>query len=221
MTRYRFRGIFLLLLMGHATACATTTSTSTIPTSTTSWQSPGTIPKFIEETQPDRVHVLTEDGTVYEVPRPSVEGDNIVSVDSLSVPIADIVVFWIRQQALSATSSGVSVAGYVEESQPELIRVRTQDRGQFDMDFPFVVGDNIVSVDSLSVPIADIVELRDVTSLLEPPGKSYTRVLLGVIGVGLLTALYLGAQTEEEEKDPPSWGWLGTLLCRSKGGSSC
>ena len=91
MTRYRFRGIFLLFLMGHATACATTTSTRTIPTSTTNWQSPGTIPKFIEETQPDRVHVFTEDGTVYEVTRPFVEGDKIVSVDSISVPIADIV----------------------------------------------------------------------------------------------------------------------------------
>ena len=77
--------------MGHATACATTTSTRTIPTSTTNWQSPGTIPKFIEETQPDRVHVFTEDGTVYEVTRPFVEGDKIVSVDSISVPIADIV----------------------------------------------------------------------------------------------------------------------------------
>ena len=66
--------------MGHATACATTTSTRTIPTSTTNWQSPGTIPKFIEETQPDRVHVLTEDGTVYEVTRPSVE-DNAINGD--------------------------------------------------------------------------------------------------------------------------------------------
>ena len=82
MTRYRFRGIFLLLLMGHATACATMTSTKPVY---------GSIPEFIEETQPDRVHVLTEDGTVYEVTRPFVEGDKIVSVDSISVPIADIV----------------------------------------------------------------------------------------------------------------------------------
>ena len=82
MTRYRFRGIFLLLLMGHATACATMTSTKPVYAA---------IPEFIEETQPDRVHVLTEDGTVYEVTRPFVEGDKIVSVDSISVPIADIV----------------------------------------------------------------------------------------------------------------------------------
>ena len=82
MTRYRFRGIFLLLLMGHATACATMTSTKPVY---------GSIPEFIEETQPDRVHITTEDGTVYEVTRPFVEGDKIVSVDSISVPIADIV----------------------------------------------------------------------------------------------------------------------------------
>ena len=82
MTRYRFRGIFLLLLMGHATACATMTSTKPVYAA---------IPEFIEETQPDRVHVLTEDGTLYEVTRPFVEGDKIVSVDSISVPIADIV----------------------------------------------------------------------------------------------------------------------------------
>ena len=71
MTRYRFRGIFLLLLMGHATACATMTSTKPVY---------GSIPEFIEETQPDRVHVLTEDGTVYEVTRPSVE-DNAINGD--------------------------------------------------------------------------------------------------------------------------------------------
>ena len=71
MTRYRLRGIFLLLLMGHATACATMTSTKPVYAA---------IPEFIEETQPDRVHVLTEDGTVYEVTRPSVE-DNAINGD--------------------------------------------------------------------------------------------------------------------------------------------
>ena len=71
MSRYRFRGIFLLLLMGHATACATMTSTKPFY---------GSIPEFIEETQPDRVHVTTEDGSVYEVTRPSVE-DNAISGD--------------------------------------------------------------------------------------------------------------------------------------------
>ena len=74
MTRYRFRGIFLLLLMGHATACATMTSTKPVY---------GSIPEFIEETQPDRVHITTEDGTVYEVTRPSVE-DNAISGDYIA-----------------------------------------------------------------------------------------------------------------------------------------
>ena len=74
MTRYRFRGIFLLLLMGHATACATMTSTKPVY---------GSIPEFIEETQPDLVHITTEDGTVYEVTRPSVE-DNAISGDYIA-----------------------------------------------------------------------------------------------------------------------------------------
>ena len=93
MSRYRFRGIFLLLLMGHATACATMTSTKPVYAA---------IPEFIEETQPDRVHVLTEDGTVYEVTRPSVEdnainGDYIVRVGdnpdlrTIPIPLDEIV----------------------------------------------------------------------------------------------------------------------------------
>ena len=77
MTRYRFRGIFLLLLMGHATACATMTSLATMTSTKPVY---GSIPEFIEETQPDRVHITTEDGTVYEVTRPSVE-DNVISGD--------------------------------------------------------------------------------------------------------------------------------------------
>ena len=77
MSRYRFRGIFLLLLMGHATACATMTSLATMTSTKPVY---GSIPEFIEETQPDRVHITTEDGTVYEVTRPSVE-DNVISGD--------------------------------------------------------------------------------------------------------------------------------------------
>ena len=74
MSRYRFRGIFLLFLMGHATACATVTSAKPVY---------GSIPEFIEETQPDLVHITTEDGTVYEVTRPSVE-DNAISGDYIA-----------------------------------------------------------------------------------------------------------------------------------------
>ena len=97
MTRYRFRGIFLLFLMGHATACAGGSSSS--------WQSTGLSPsldsadvsggnsvaRYIESTQPDQVRITTEDRTQYLLYSPSVVGDEIVSADGLSVPIADIV----------------------------------------------------------------------------------------------------------------------------------
>jgi len=97
MTRYRFRGIFLLFLMGHATACAGGSSSS--------WQSTGLSPSldsadvsggnsvahYIESTQPDQVRITTEDRTQYLLYSPSVESDVIVSADGLSVPIADIV----------------------------------------------------------------------------------------------------------------------------------
>ena len=89
MTRYRFRGIFLLFLMGHATACATS-----------SWQSPSlvaspdrvvSVADYIEEMQPGQVRITTEDRTQYLLYSPSMAGDEIVSADGLSVPIADIV----------------------------------------------------------------------------------------------------------------------------------
>ena len=89
MTRYRFRGIFLLFLMGHATACATS-----------SWQSPSlvaspdrgvSVADYIEEMQPGQVRITTEDRTQYLLYSPSVAGDEIVSADGLSAPIADIV----------------------------------------------------------------------------------------------------------------------------------
>ena len=89
MTRYRFRGIFLLFLMGHATACATS-----------SWQSPSlvaspdrgvSVADYIEEMQPGQVRITTEDRTQYLLYSPSVAGDEIVSADGLSVPIAEIV----------------------------------------------------------------------------------------------------------------------------------
>ena len=106
MTRYRFRGIFLLLLMGHATACATS-----------SWQSPGLTATpdrgvsvadyadYIQEMQPGQVRITLEDGTQIEMEDPVVEDDEIVSTkrvgitnpqgstewtEGLSVPIADI-----------------------------------------------------------------------------------------------------------------------------------
>ena len=102
MTRYRFRGIFLLLLMGHATACASS-----------SWQTPGTVtspkgdlkndvsvPDYIEEMQPGQVRITLEDGTQIEMEDPVVVGGEIVSADGLSVPIADIVQLEVEEISL-------------------------------------------------------------------------------------------------------------------------
>ena len=119
MTRYRFRGIFLLFLMGHATACATS-----------SWQSPGLTATpdrgvsvadyadYIQEMQPDQVRITTADypsPTQYLLYSPSVVGDEIVSADGLSVPIAEIVklevqAFDVVGSTLKTTGLGVLLA---------------------------------------------------------------------------------------------------------------
>jgi hypothetical protein len=122
MTRYRFRGIFLLFLMGHATACTGGSS---------SWQSPGLSPsldsadvsggnsvaRYIESTQPDQVRITTEDRTQYLLYSPSVVGDEIVSADGLSVPIADIVnlEIWGFTHTISKikTAGSIGVVGLI------------------------------------------------------------------------------------------------------------
>ena len=75
--------------MGHATACAgnswQNTGLSTSPNDDVS------VADYIEGIHPDQVRVTTEDRTQYLLYSPSVEGDEIVSSDGLSVPIADIV----------------------------------------------------------------------------------------------------------------------------------
>ena len=91
MTQYRLRGIFLLFLMGHATACATTSWQA--PSSTASSDRGVSVADYIEENHPDRVRITTEDRTQYLLYSPSVKGTQIVSVDNLSVPIDDIVQF--------------------------------------------------------------------------------------------------------------------------------
>ncbi len=112
MTRYRFRGIFLLFLMGHATACASS-----------SWQSPSLTASpdrgvsvadyadYIQEMQPDQVRITTADAdlTQYLLYSPSVVGDEIVSADGLSVPIAEIVK--LEVQAFDAAGSTLKTAG--------------------------------------------------------------------------------------------------------------
>ena len=110
MTRYRFRGIFLLLLMGHATACASGSS---------QWQSPAvpaspdggiSAARYIEGMSPEQIRITTEDRTQYLLYTPSVEGDEIVSSDGLSVPIADIVELevWDENGGDNATKSAVA-----------------------------------------------------------------------------------------------------------------
>ena len=91
MPRYRFRGIFLLLLMGHATACAGGGSSWRSPSLVASPDRGVSVADYIEEMQPGQVRITTEDRTQYLLYSPSVAGDEIVSADGLSVPIADIV----------------------------------------------------------------------------------------------------------------------------------
>ena len=89
MTRYRFRGMFLLFLMGHATACASSYKITGLSPSPNRGES---VADYIEERQPEQVRITTEDRTRYVLHSPSVVGDEIVSEeDGLSVPIADIV----------------------------------------------------------------------------------------------------------------------------------
>jgi hypothetical protein len=139
MTCYRFRGIFLLLLMGHATACATT-----------SWDNP--LRSGFSASEND----LEDNASVVE--------------------------------------------DYIELSQPDRILVRTRvgtdfrDRGQFYLDFPFVEGDNIVSVDSISVPIADVVNLESGYSLNS--GQNAGALLLVGIGIVGLFAWLMGGDDD-------------------------
>ena len=93
MTRYRLRRIFLLLLMGHATACATASVSWQAPRLTDSPDSDVSFADYIEIEQPEQIRITTEDMTQYLLYKPSVEGDEIVSSvgEVRSVPIADIV----------------------------------------------------------------------------------------------------------------------------------
>ena len=88
MTPYRFRGMFLLFLMGHATACASSYKITGLSPSPNRGES---VADYIEERQPEQVRIMTEDRTEYVLHSPSVVGDEIVSENGLSVPIADIV----------------------------------------------------------------------------------------------------------------------------------
>ena len=79
MTRYRIRAVLLLFLMLHLTACYT-------------WQGVATTSPagVIEATQPDRVRVVVRGEGEVELENPSVEGDQLVGADGVSMPLADI-----------------------------------------------------------------------------------------------------------------------------------
>ena len=81
MTRYSPRAVLLLFLVLNLTAC-------------TSWQSVSldaiSPAQLIEEDRPDRVRVTGGGVLEREVVSPSVEGDQLVGADGVSVPLADI-----------------------------------------------------------------------------------------------------------------------------------
>ena len=81
MIRYRPRAVLMLFLVLHLTAC-------------TSWQSVSldaiSPAELIEEDRPDRVRVTGGGVLELEVVSPSVEGDQLVGADGVSVPLADI-----------------------------------------------------------------------------------------------------------------------------------
>ena len=81
MTRYSPRAVLLLFLVLNLTAC-------------TSWHSVSldviSPAELIEEDQPDRVRVTGVRVLEREVVAPSVEGDQLVGADGVSLPLADI-----------------------------------------------------------------------------------------------------------------------------------
>ena len=111
MTRYRLRGIFLLLLMGHATACAGGGSSWQRPSLTASPDRGVSVADYIQEMQPGQVRITTEDRTQYLLYSPSVRGDEIVSADGLSVPIAEIVK--LEVQAFDVAGSTLKTTGFI------------------------------------------------------------------------------------------------------------
>ena len=95
MTVYRFRAVLLLFLVLHLTACYT-------------WQGVATTSpaELIEATQPDRVRltVRRESGLgLVELANPSVESDQLVGADGISIPLEDIVSLEVRRVSMERT----------------------------------------------------------------------------------------------------------------------
>ena len=85
MTRYRIRAVLLLFLVLNLTACYT-------------WQGVATTSPagVIEATQPDRVRVVVRGEGEVELANPSVEGDQLVGADGVSLPVEDILALEVR-----------------------------------------------------------------------------------------------------------------------------
>ena len=86
MTRYRIRAVLLLFLMLHLTACYTWQGVATT--------SPGGV---IEVTQPDRVRVTVRGEGEVELENPSVEGDQLLGANGVSLPLADVLMLEIQK----------------------------------------------------------------------------------------------------------------------------
>ena len=87
MTRYRLRAVLLLFLVLNLTACQTWQSVSLDAISPA---------QLIEEDQPDRVRVTGGGLLELEVVSPSVEGDQLVGVGDIGVPLEDILRLEVR-----------------------------------------------------------------------------------------------------------------------------
>ena len=105
MTRYRPRAVLLLFLLLNLTACQTWQSVSLGAISPA---------QLIEEDQPDRVRVTGGDVLERELVSPSVEGDQLVGADGVSMPLADILRLEVQGFSLGRTIlAGVGVYGAV------------------------------------------------------------------------------------------------------------
>ena len=91
MTRYRYRSALLLFGVLYLTGCG-----GPYKSKFYSWQSVPNPAQFIEENQPERVRVTTDEVTELEVFAPSVEGDALVAFRDFLIPFADIHLLEIR-----------------------------------------------------------------------------------------------------------------------------
>ena len=92
MIRLRLRAVLLLFLVLHLTACYT-------------WQGVATTSPagLIEATQPDRIRVNGGSVLEREVEAPSVEGDQLLGANGVSLPLEDILRVEVRSFSLGRT----------------------------------------------------------------------------------------------------------------------